>query len=540
MESLYGGAYKATHGFGSLGLNPGAGSGAAGFDLGDGSGLGNAAGVLGGNAPPEPAPVRKNMPPRRKKKKLGGPGRRKAVPVITGESNPVATHIASAEVVMGDSAAEAVDDSPQPGYSAAGDGGDGDGSGSDSEGEGSEEGEIDEGGKSILESNPTTLGHSEVEPMLDAHVDGTGLMASVPEVPKTEADPSADKLGHLTLPQDTASVTPTLVEASEIASTADPMSIDTATIPESASELEDLPQISTQGAAITADGNPPSEVGMNLATDVATSSQLPSVSESTSIPTHEPQPGPAATIPALITGSPVSTPNEANLEQMPTLAMPDHATEHVPLHEASSVVATGMVSLAAPTMDVTPSMGATDPAVEVIEAQPISAGVTGSSQPDLTNALPVVVEGVAEVEPDSEAGMQLDTNSGPGSTPVNQPLDDTSEHAPALSTDGVVEPAQPPAEPLDPLRTPDVVTKDQIESPKATVPIANVTESTADNDTASNVAAEDVTEQLKPGVVSATRVQSGPEEAAETNQEAGLDLLGGLEKAVDLEAAGGE
>lgn len=540
MESLYGGAYKATHGFGSLGLNPGAGSGAAGFDLGDGSGLGNAAGVLGGNAPPEPAPVRKNMPPRRKKKKLGGPGRRKAVPVITGESNLAATQIAGAEVVMGDSAAEGVDDSSQPGYNAAGDGGDGDGSGSDSEGEGSEEGEIDEGAKSTLENNPTTLDHSEVEPMLDTHADGTGLMASVPEVAMTEAEPSADKLGHLTLPQDTTSMTPTLVEASEMASTTDPMSIDTVTAPETASELEGLPQTSIHEAALTADGNPPTEVDMSLATDVATSAQLPSLSESLSIPTHEPQLGPAATVAAPIIGSPISTLNEANLEQMPTLGMPDDATEHVPLQAAPPVVATDMVSLVAPTTDVTPPSAATDPVAEVIEDPPISAGVTGLSQPDLTNALPVVVGGVAEVEPDSEPGLQLDVNSGPGSTSLEQPLDDTTEHAPAVPIDGVVESAQPPAESLELLRTPDVLTQDQIESPKDTVPIKNVTESTADNETASNVVAGEVAEQLEDGVVSATGVQSGPEGEAEMNEEAGLDLLGGLEKAVDLEAAGGE
>lgn len=140
MPSLYGGAYKATNGFGVLGPNPGLGGGAQGYDLGDGSGLGNAAGVMG-NAQAEATPVRKNMPPRRKKKKLGGPGRRKANPVPTEDATAATT---PADAVMTETPAA---DNEQ------------------SEGEGSEEGEIDEGGKETEEGGQEeTEGGAKVEP----------------------------------------------------------------------------------------------------------------------------------------------------------------------------------------------------------------------------------------------------------------------------------------------------------------------------------------------------------------------------------------
>ncbi|KIV88259.1 hypothetical protein PV10_07957 [Exophiala mesophila] len=543
MESLYGGAYKATHGFGSLGLNPGAGSGAAGFDLGDGSGLGNAAGVLGGNAPPEPAPVRKNMPPRRKKKKkLGGPGRRKAVPVIPGESNPAATQTANAEVIKGDPAAEAVDDSSQPGYSAAGDGGDGDGSGSDSEGEGSEEGEIDEGGKPTLENNPTAVGHSEVESMADAHADGTGLMTSVQEVPTTEAGSSVDKLVDLDLPQDTASVAPTQVTASEIPLTDNPMSTHMVMIPESAPELDGLPQTSAQGPTITTDGNPPLEVGTSLTNKVATSPQPPSLSESTSIQAHEPQPGPAATISAPIPGSPISTLNETNAEQLSTPVMPNQAAEDVSLPAVLPVDATGIASSAAPTMDLTPSLAATDPVAEAIAPQPISEIATESSQPDLPTVLPVVVGEGSEVKPDLEGGTRHEETSGPDVTPLDQSLDNTSEHTPTISTSGVVESVQPSAEPVDASGTTDALARDPFQPSHDTAPTATLTQSIADNDTdtALNVGAREAVEDVKDGGVSTGEGQSGLEGETEINKDVGLDLLGGLEKAVDLEAASDE
>ncbi|KAK5222072.1 hypothetical protein LTR72_006329 [Exophiala xenobiotica] len=89
MQSLYGGAYKATNGYGTLGPMPAAGAGSTGYDLGDGAGLGNASGLT--SAAPA-TPVRRNMPPIRKsKKRKGGPGRRKAVPVdLAAEGSTVA------------------------------------------------------------------------------------------------------------------------------------------------------------------------------------------------------------------------------------------------------------------------------------------------------------------------------------------------------------------------------------------------------------------------------------------------------------------
>lgn len=170
MESLYGGAYKATNGFGSLGINPGAGSGAAGFDLGDGSGLGNAGVVLGaGAAVPEPAPVRKNMPPKRKKKKLGGPGRKKANPVPTGIDTPTTQ---PSDVVMTDTPIETPSQQAAPEVKLSDtQNEEGEASGSDSEGEGSEEGEIEEDG------NPQSQPRTELAP--DSQPEGA------PEVPQS-------------------------------------------------------------------------------------------------------------------------------------------------------------------------------------------------------------------------------------------------------------------------------------------------------------------------------------------------------------------
>jgi hypothetical protein len=174
MESLYSGAYKATNGFGTLGINPGAAPGGPGYDLGDGAGLGNAAGVLeSGTAVQEPTPVRKNIPPKRKKKKLGGPGRKKANPNPTGW-NAAAT--ASGDVNMTDAATE---DNQQ---SVANDGQTGEdgtaeapGSGSDSEGEGSEEGELDEGGRSdnLALEHANLQQHTEPEATQVDQADGT-------------------------------------------------------------------------------------------------------------------------------------------------------------------------------------------------------------------------------------------------------------------------------------------------------------------------------------------------------------------------------
>jgi hypothetical protein len=88
MPSLYGGTYKLTDGFGTLGTNPAAGQAGATYDLGDASGLGNAAGVLSsGNTAQETALPRKPPIPKRKKKKLGGPG---SLPAYSSQAGTVA------------------------------------------------------------------------------------------------------------------------------------------------------------------------------------------------------------------------------------------------------------------------------------------------------------------------------------------------------------------------------------------------------------------------------------------------------------------
>lgn len=185
MESLYGGAYKATNGFGTLGINPGAGSGAAGYDLGDGSGLGNAGGVLGStNTAPEPAPVRKNMPPRRKKKKLGGPGRRKANPLPPGETTPA---IASRDVAMTDTpTGDNIQPGTQDGQPEAHSHGDPEGSGSESEGEGSEEGEIDEAANGHQDATASTADHQ-----VDIHLTKTPVGQREVDEPVKPASPVA-------------------------------------------------------------------------------------------------------------------------------------------------------------------------------------------------------------------------------------------------------------------------------------------------------------------------------------------------------------
>ncbi|EXJ58652.1 hypothetical protein A1O7_06080 [Cladophialophora yegresii CBS 114405] len=175
MESLYKGAYKATNGFGTLGdMSAGAASGGTtGYDLGDptnalagGSGSGTLnGGADGANIDGTATPVRKNIPPRRKKK--GGPGRRpKNWKPPTDPNAPPATETTTAETAAGASTTDGRDttmehtsavsgertgnaDQGPAAQSEAnnqdieGDGeGEGDGSGSESEGEGSEEGEI--------------------------------------------------------------------------------------------------------------------------------------------------------------------------------------------------------------------------------------------------------------------------------------------------------------------------------------------------------------------------------------------------------------
>jgi hypothetical protein len=132
-------------------LNANATGAAAGLDLGDGSGLGNAVGVLavGADKPPMAVTPVKRMPPKRKKK--GGPGRKKAnlgpgplnpnstvgVDGAAGEGNKASGEVGqSSDTVKGNG-----DTQMEDAHDAEDDKGD---EGSGSEEEGSEEGEIDE------------------------------------------------------------------------------------------------------------------------------------------------------------------------------------------------------------------------------------------------------------------------------------------------------------------------------------------------------------------------------------------------------------
>lgn len=165
-------------------------SGTTSYDLGEGGGLNNATGVLAAGAETTQTGTstpRKNIPPRRKKKKLGGPGRRKAIP----NPQPAAQAAATADG-SGNGAGDGADLSVKvEGTSSEqadvvkneeGEADDND----ESEAEGSEEGEIDEtggitkdeGGQSVLELS--TLPEDEVSaPHLD--------------VSTTQADPREEK-----------------------------------------------------------------------------------------------------------------------------------------------------------------------------------------------------------------------------------------------------------------------------------------------------------------------------------------------------------
>lgn len=183
MPSLYGGAYKATNGYGSLGINPNAGSGAIGFEFGDASGLGNASGGLGSaTAVPEPAPVRKNIPPKRKKK--GGPGRKKAVPVPTGNNPFTATPLdaITSATSTGDQSQQAL-----PG-TLTGDTQleEAEASGSDSEGDGSEEGEIDEEPKLQTQPGPDLATADHTEPIPEDHIAQTLTTTTIQATPSVQ------------------------------------------------------------------------------------------------------------------------------------------------------------------------------------------------------------------------------------------------------------------------------------------------------------------------------------------------------------------
>lgn len=138
-------------------------SGATGYDLGEGGGLNNASGVLAAGTANATAgtatPPRKNIPPRRKKKKLGGPGRKKANPNPEPVAQAMADPASAQAGVVGENQSGAEDPAGAAGAQGqtatneAADanadnevGADGDDNESGSEAEGSEEGEIDESG----------------------------------------------------------------------------------------------------------------------------------------------------------------------------------------------------------------------------------------------------------------------------------------------------------------------------------------------------------------------------------------------------------
>ena len=193
MGSIYTPAYlKSVTAYGA-GIEA-VGTQAAAFDLGDGGGLGNA---LGGNAVAasgEATPVRKNMPPKRKKKKLGGPGRRKAVPV---EAVAAAGEAADGEVKDGESAVKAADG--EEGVKKEGEDEGDEGSGDESEGEGSEEGEVNEdvAAPAVVESAPASvpLPVVNIEEVKEAVEEVKQIEEEVAYAPAAPADDAVEEKG---------------------------------------------------------------------------------------------------------------------------------------------------------------------------------------------------------------------------------------------------------------------------------------------------------------------------------------------------------
>lgn len=242
MRSLYG--------FQAAVLNPAlntnaTGAAAAGLDLGDGSGLGNATGVLaaGADRPPMAVTAVKRMPPKRKKK--GGPGRKK---VNLGPGPQRTTGTVGAEGTPG----EGVTASGDAGQSSdtvkgesdthmedAHDGEDDKGDeGSGSEEEGSEEGEIDEHHPHDTEMKledvvaepateptqlevppvPTMLSETpvaEIEPPVPEAISPTEP-TPIPVVITEEPTPKPESVSESVLPEPVpVPVLPELAEASE-------------------------------------------------------------------------------------------------------------------------------------------------------------------------------------------------------------------------------------------------------------------------------------------------------------------------------------
>jgi hypothetical protein len=202
-----------------------AGAGAAGFDLGDGGGLGNAlggaaaggsaAGAESGNITP-----RRNIPPKRKKKKLGGPGRKKNA-VIQAEREAAERAAALAAAGEGEVKVEGDEEKPTEGVEVKKEGeeGDGDeGSGDESEGEGSEEGEVnDDAAPAVLSADCT----------------------SVPAIPADPAVPVAAMVEEVAaIAEDT--------DMKDAPATATTATVDTATAEDIPSILVDEPQLQVE------------------------------------------------------------------------------------------------------------------------------------------------------------------------------------------------------------------------------------------------------------------------------------------------------
>ncbi|KIW31750.1 uncharacterized protein PV07_03348 [Cladophialophora immunda] len=228
MPSLYKGAYRpnsAVETYGDI-VAAAMSGGATGYDLSAVGGLeaarallvpGSGSAALNTQPDGSSTPVRKNMPPRRKKKKLGGPGRKPKNPnpeSATATSaagnaaleNVAAEDTAAASTVEGDvtmrntpetaiEGADNTDGTPAIQSEANVQGADAEGSGLESEGEGSEEGEIASAiDPDLAEDTPVidptlTDNTSFIDPAL---TDNTMAMQITPSPVEDTAEPEED------------------------------------------------------------------------------------------------------------------------------------------------------------------------------------------------------------------------------------------------------------------------------------------------------------------------------------------------------------
>ena len=204
MRSLYG--------LQAAALNPAlnanaTGAATAGLDLGDGTGLGNATGVLapGADKPPIAVTPVKRMPPKRKKK--GGPGRKKANlgpgPLVMNGAGGVGGS-STEGVLAGNVAGQSSDTVKGEGDTPMMDAHEGDDDkgddGSGSEEEGSEEGEIDEGHPHDVEMKVDEV---VVEPAVEPSAEPALESATEPtqlELPQAPAATIETPLAEINLP----------------------------------------------------------------------------------------------------------------------------------------------------------------------------------------------------------------------------------------------------------------------------------------------------------------------------------------------------